>query len=441
MKTVLNSYKGAYVSIERFKKEMSEAHAKNKALLELAKTENRVFTEDEQADFDKNQKIVNDCSKQIQNITAVEAMDTLLTTPVNDSSTPPAGGAMDKGEKVYATMTEFMADVKKAASGQVSEKLTKLQNSLGMNEGVGTDGGYMVQSDFAGLMLETAIKESLLLQRIDTYSVTAGSNRVAWVDVDEQDVSNDAVCGGVKMYWASEAQAVEATKPKLQEKELKLEKLMGICYTTDELDSDSNFTEQFIQSCFSKATQRALTAAVVDGDGKGKPTGILKGKGVVTASKESGQAANTIVWENITEMYHTALDADNGTYVWLVHPDAHKQFDSFKVEVGTGGVPVYQPAAMAGAVPLLRGIPVIPTDHCSALGTKGDIILADLSDYIMPTKDSIRKDVSMHVQFLTAQNAYRFILRANGRPRTSSALKIKNSSVKRGKYVVLETRA
>ena len=425
---------------------MKNAADKNQQLLNTAKAEDRALTDDEQKLFDENQKQFMNAKQQIENEKQIENYKSLGSTVVNDGEKPPVGGGEDGGtpkpERVYNSFTEYLRDVKNASSGNYSEKLMKLQNQAkGMNEGVGSDGGFAVQTDFAGMMLESAVKSSPLLQRVSTYNVSGNANRVSWVDIDETDVSDDSVCGGVKAYWAAEAAEVEASKPKLKEKELKLEKLMGLCYVTYELDSDSNFIEQLLRDCFTKAINRALASAVISGDGAGKPVGILTSGGVVEVSKESGQAADTVVWENITEMYHTAINPDNGNYVWLVHPDAHKQFDSFKVEVGTGGVPVYQPASMTGSVPLLRGIPVIATDHCSKLGDAGDIILADLSDYIMPLKDAIQQDMSMHVEFLSAQNAYRFILRVNGRPKTTSSFKIKNSDIPRGRYITVENRA
>jgi HK97 family phage major capsid protein len=89
----------------------------------------------------------------------------------------------------------------------------------------------------------------------------------------------------------------------------------------------------------------------------------------------------------------------------------------------------------------LKGRPIIETDHCAALGDKGDIIFADLSDYMLITKGGVIADTSMHVQFLAAENCYRFIFRANGMPKKNSALTIKNSSNTRSSFVTLAARA
>jgi HK97 family phage major capsid protein len=93
-----------------------------------------------------------------------------------------------------------------------------------------------------------------------------------------------------------------------------------------------------------------------------------------------------------------------------------------------------------GSVSMLKGRPIVESDHCSALGTIGDINFVNFEDYIMIFKGGLQQDYSIHVQFLTAQNCFRFIFYANGMPKRSSALTIKNSSNTRSSTVKLQTR-
>jgi HK97 family phage major capsid protein len=60
------------------------------------------------------------------------------------------------------------------------------------------------------------------------------------------------------------------------------------------------------------------------------------------------------------------------------------------------------------------GMPVIPVEHCAALGTVGDAILADLSQYLLATKSGVQIASSMHVRFVQGEMAYRFTLRVGG---------------------------
>jgi HK97 family phage major capsid protein len=335
-------------------------------------------------------------------------------------------------------LIQQLRDVRDAASGQVvSDSLRTVQNAMGGNVGVGQDGGFAVQSDFAGLMMDSAAKAGSILPLVDSYQVTNGSNEVKWVDIDESDVST-SVFGGVRVYWASEAATIAASQPKLKEKELKLEKLMGFAYATYELDSDSSFINTLYTRAFELAIQRALEGAIVAGDGIGKPIGFLTGKNLVSIPKEAGQANGTVQWENLSKVYNRAINKTKG--VWLMHPDVSEQLDFLSFPVGVGGVPVYLPASMQGSVDTLRGRPIAESDHCSALGAVGDINFVDLSQYMLAYKGGVDAATSIHVQFLTAENCFRFIFRANGMPKRDTTLKIKNSANLRSSFVNIAAR-
>lgn len=383
---------------------------------------------------------IKNTATQIQQVTDHAAVSAAGAVPA-----APTEPKNDKGLRLFDNFADQLRAVKNAAGGVVDERLTRLnkeyQNASGMNEGIGTEGGFAVQTDFAGFLMESAAKAGNILPLLDRYEISSNANSVKWVETDESNVST-TVFGGVQVYWASEASAVNASKPVLQEKELKLEKLMGIAYATYELDSDSNFISQLYSRSFSLGIQRVLEAAVVSGDGKGKPIGLLISGSKVAVSKESGQAAATILWDNISKMYNRALNKDQiSSFVWLAHPDCAEQFDFLQFPIGTGGVPVYLPAAQVGSVATLKGRPVVESDHCSALGTEGDIMFVNLKDYMLITKGGVKTDTSIHLQFLQAENAFRFIFRANGMPKRNKTLTLKNTSNARSNIVTLATRS
>jgi HK97 family phage major capsid protein len=384
---------------------------------------------------------IKNTAAQIQQLTDMAAMSASGAVPAGDPEPKD-----NKGLHLFDNFAEQLRAIKNAATtGAVDERLTRLnkeyQNAAGMNETIGTEGGFAVQTDFAGMLMESAAKSGNILPRVDRYNVSAGADSVRWVEVDESNVST-TVFGGVQVYWASEAHEVNKSQPVLQEAQLKLEKLMGIAYATYELERDSNFISQLYSRAFALAIQRELEATIISGDGKGKPIGLLTSGSKVTVAKEAGQAAATILWENISHMYNRALNKDQiSNFVWLCHPDLAEQFDFLQFPIGTGGVPVYLPAAQAGSVSTLKGRPIVETDHCSALGSEGDIVFTNLQDYMLITKGGVKTDTSIHVQFLTAQNAFRFIFSANGMPKRNKALTIKNSSNQRSNIITLAARA
>lgn len=353
-------------------------------------------------------------------------------------------------EKGFRNLGEQLQAIYRASTDRskpVDSRLLRINEeeraASGMNTQVDSEGGFAVQKDFAGMIFDTAVKDDPILSRCDTYTVSANSNGVYYIDIDETDISQ-TVYGGVQVYWADEAETVNASKPKIREREMRLKKLMGIAYATDEMMKDATFVSQLYTRAFTAAIRRKLAGDVIDGTGVGRPKGILKGGALLSVAKESGQAADTLVYKNIVKMWHRAMWDRRANLVWLTHPDVEEQFEYMDFPVGTGGVPVFLTAGSLrrdDGISTLKGRPVLATDHCSAIGDKGDIILADLNEYMLLRKGNMESETSIHVRFLYNEMAFRFTYRANGAPKKNNALTIKNSSQKRGTFITLNERA
>jgi len=85
--------------------------------------------------------------------------------------------------------------------------------------------------------------------------------------------------------------------------------------------------------------------------------------------------------------------------------------------VGLGGVATYLPPGGLSQAPYgtLFGRPVIPIEQCQTMGTVGDIILADMSEYILIDKGGIQNASSIHVRFVNDETCFRFVYRVDGR--------------------------
>lgn len=414
--------------------------ARNDVLLKdmRALADKETLTDEDVASYEAMEAEHDENEKEIARLQKLADLEAKAKAPVNE---PVKSNPVEVNEPVprpYKTLVGQLRDIKQAAAGYVTDELRKVQNAYGGTAGVGEDGGFAIQTDFAGAIMESAAKAGQILPMVDTYTVTDGHNAVKWVDIEETDISS-TVFGGVRVYWAAEAASALATHPKLSEKEMKLEKLLGFAYATYELEADSSFVNELYNRAFRLAIQRALEAAIVSGDGVGKPLGFLNSGALVTVAKETGQKAATITWKNLSAIYHRLLNKTQG--VWIAHPDAHEQFDFLEFPVGTGGVPVYLPATLQGSVDTLRGKPIVESDHCSELGAAGDICYIEPSQYMLALKGGVDAASSIHVQFLTAENCFRFIFRANGMPKRSKPLTIKNSSKPRSHYIALAARS
>lgn len=355
-------------------------------------------------------------------------------------------GKLSDGKKpalhLFDSLGEQLTAIYRAAKGKRDERLDRVNNAaLGTNGGNGADGGFLLQEDFAGMILESAVQSSPLLNRLDRYTCSSSANAMRWLSADETDVST-SVFGGVQMYWAAEAATVAASKPQFREMKLDLEKMMGFAYCTDEMLEDAAFMSGFFGNAFSLAADRLLVDSVLNGDGNGKPLGILKSGALIQVAKESGQIAGTFTGANAIRMQARSMPRNRGNLVWLMHPDMEEQLPYLSIQSGEAAKFLWNPEGGLGGFDAQRVLnkPVLFEDSCSAVGTAGDVLLVDPAQYILLTKGTARQDWSVHVEFLTAQNCFRMIFRCNGAPKVSAPLTVKNSKLTRSPFIGLADR-
>lgn len=372
----------------------------------------------------------------------ISTTESLMRRSQEQAEPLPGGEAQNKGGTVrpFRSLGEqLQAVVNAAKTHTVDKRLLQVNNAVkGNSEGVEADGGFAVQEDFAGQILETAVSTGDILSRVDSYTVGANSNAARWLMVDETDVSA-SVFGGVQMYWASEGATVAASRPKFKELKLDLEKMMGFAYATDELLQDAAFMTGFFGTAFTVAANRLLEDAIICGDGSGKPKGILGSGALIAVDAESNQKAGTLNAQNILKMWSRALVSNRKNMVWLMHPDLEDQLPQLML----GDKLIWMPeGGISGTqYQTILGRPVLFNDNCQPMGAKGDVLLADLKQYMLLKKGTAKQDWSMHVEFLTDQMCFRMVLRCNGMPKVTAPITLKNSTRTRSPYVTLAARA
>ena len=290
--------------------------------------------------------------------------------------------------------------------------------ATGASEGVPADGGFLVQTDFATSLLEKVFNTSDIVSRVFRMPISANANAIKIPAVADSSRADGSRSGGIQAYWASEAGTKTPSQSSFEQVSLELKKLVGLTYATDELLQDAPALEAWIGRAFAAEFDFKIADAIINGDGAGKPLGILNAPCLVTVTAETGQGASTIVAENVIKMWARRFGPNTGKYVWLINQDIEPQLYTMALAVGTGGIPVYMPAGGLSSAPYgtLFGKPVIPCEQAATLGTAGDIILADLSQYLMIDKGSIQSASSIHVKFTTDETAFRFTYRCDGQP-------------------------
>ena len=344
----------------------------------------------------------------------------------------------------FKSMGEYLQAVVRSASGQYLDPRLAALRATGMGEGVPADGGFLLQTTYSDKLLEKVYATGEIIKRVFTgLKIGPNSNSLKVPYVNESSRVNGSRWGGVQAYWLAEAGTKTATKPALGQIELSLKKVIALMYVTDELLADVAALEAFVNRIYPSELRFKVEDGIVNGTGAGQPLGILNAPCLVTQAKETGQAAATVVSQNIIKMWSRLYGPSRPNAVWLINQDVEPQLHQMSLAVGTGGVPVWMPAGGLSGSPYstLYGRPVIPCEYCATLGTVGDIILADLDEYALVDKGGIKTDSSIHVNFLYDETAFRWVYRVDGQPMWVSALTPYKGTATQGPFVALAVRA
>lgn len=402
---------------------------------ELLAKGNAFVAENKLEELDKVNNEIAELDNQISTLEKFEAQN---------KGTVETGKVVNDTKK-FKSLGEQLTAIKNAAMGRkVDERLVKNDLSGGLNTTIDADGGYAIQSDFVGAILDRVYERSLVIDRCTTRSITANSNRANWVTLDDsQDAGQTGavVAGGVQVYWCEEGTTVLKSKPKYVNDELKLAKIMGICYTTEEMLQDVQFTAETVEQSFTDAVDALLRDGIYNGLGTrdgyaSQPYGILKSNALVTVNA-SGDALTA---QDLLNMKARMVKKNWANAVWVMHPDMEASLPL--LNDGKDNL-VFMPAGgIANAqYDTILGRPVIYDEYLPAVGEAGSVLLADFSQYLLIKKGQERKDWSIHVAFLTDEQVFRIILRVNGKPIRNTTYKVKNSTQTRGAFVALGAKS
>lgn len=354
------------------------------------------------------------------------------------------GTFMPAQEKRFASLGEQFNAVRAAHSGSYRDnRLGFLEDQLrasGLSEGVPADGGFLVQTDISFALLQKVYEMNPILPRISKFTLTTNSNAIELPTVNETTRSG-SIWGGIVFYWLDEG--IEKTKsaPKFKKISLKLKKVAGLCYGTDELTEDVSILSQILEKGFTEGLDKTLGTVLISGSGAGQPLGILNSGCKIAVAAETGQLPSTILAENIVNMYSRMWSGGIRNSIWLYNQSIIPQL-MFLTMPGIPTIPLYMPPTGLAGAPYgtLLGRPTYPIEAASVLGTEGDLMYCDFSQYAAIDKGNPKWDFSPHVRFIYDEGTWRMVYRFDGQPIWAQTLTCADGTTTVSPFITLETR-
>ncbi|KAF0234093.1 MAG: major capsid protein [Desulfovibrionaceae bacterium] len=399
------------------------------------------FTDEDQKTFDAFMVEAEAIEARIQNELKLNG----LTDPAQAQHIAglSAGVITVEPKAVYKNLGEQLLDVRAMAldtaeAPQARDRFQKVVNAAsGASTGIDSEGGYLVETDKSSSIITNAIETGVLSSRCTRQPIGANADSFSYMAADDRDRSTGKR-NGIQVYRKAETSTmVTSGKVGLKERELRVEDMYGLIYVTNRMMRDAVALAEYAKRCLREQLAFKLDLEIFQGSGAGQCLGIMSSDLPVTVSKEGSQTADTINANNVVKML-ARFYGDITKAAWFVNQDTLAQFPLMTV----GQMPVFIPGGSFANAPfgLLFGRPIVPIEFCKTLGDKGDIILADFSQYLLVEKGGVEEAESMHVKFLTDEMAYRFIVRNNGQPLHDSPITPLNGSNTLSPFVMLEAR-
>lgn len=318
------------------------------------------------------------------------------------------------------------------------EKRAEITNAFGSV--VPSDGGFLVPETLRSQLLEIALEQAVV--RPMATVVPMESARVPFPMIDST-TNATSLFGGMIAYWSEEGAELTDSSAKFGKVTLDAQKLTGLSAVPNELLQDSliSFTA-LIERLWPQALAFYEDVAFMTGNGVGQPLGFL-GAGnnaAIAVDAESGQAADTILIENIVKMYSRMLPASLNRAAWIVSPECIPQLYTLALSVGTGGAPVMLVNAAGAGPATMLGRPIIVSEKAGRLGDRGDISFVDLAYYLVGDRQLMTADSSTDYRFGSDKTTFRIIQRVDGRPWIQSAITPQNGGSTLSPFVELAAR-
>lgn len=343
-------------------------------------------------------------------------------------------------EHGFESFGHYLQAVAAAGPAGVDPRLTAIQTATGLGQSSGAGGtDFIVEKAPATAIMTKAFQTGQVMSRVNRIPIGAGFNGTKLNALKEDSRADGSRYGGVQAYYVGDAEAPTATKPSFRAVDLGLDKTAVIVYVTNEALEDATMLQNLIMSIVPQEIAFTVEDKIINGLGGGIPLGVMQSSGLVTVSKEGSQAAATVEAANVLKMF-ARLHGTGADAMWLYDPSTLPQLATMTI----GDQPVFlQGGSLANGQPAqsLLGISAFKSEYTAQLGTKGDLILFDGSQYVLIDKGSVRAQSSVHVKFLEDETAFKFTYRNNGLPLWNKAQTPKNGGDTVSAYVTLETRS
>lgn len=300
-----------------------------------------MLSEEDTATYDKMEQDVMNLGKEIERLERQAAIDAELSKATSTPLTGKPGAKMgkDEVEKTGRASDEYKGSFWNAM--RVKAPMPSVLNAL--QEGTDSEGGYLVPDEFERTLVEALEEENVFRTLAHVIKTSSGDRKIPVVAS-----KGTASC-------VDEEGAYTESDDAFSQVSIGAYKLGTMIKVSEELLADSVFDlEAYISKEFARRIGAREEESFFNGDGKGKPLGILAAAGGAEVGVTAA-SATAITADEVIDLFYSLKAPYRKNAVWLLNDATVKQIRKLK---DTTGQYLWQPSLVAGTPDTILGRPV-----------------------------------------------------------------------------------
>lgn len=332
-----------------------------KAFLDAHRNSDGLLSAEDDATYNKMEQEISDLGREIARLERQEALDTELSKPV---ATPITAKPMNGGADTKPKTGRASAAYKDALLTALRTNFRQVSNVL--QEGVDANGGYLVPEEYDDRLIQP-LEDANVLRALGTIITTSGEHKI------------NIAATKPAAAWIEEGEALTFGDATFDQIILDAHKLHVAIKVTEELLYDSAFKlEDYIIAQFGKALGNAEEDAFINGDGKGKPLGLLADVGGAELGVTTA-ATNKVTTDEVISLIYSLKRPYRKNAAFLANDVCVAELRKLK---DNNGQYLWQPSLQAGEPDRVMGYKVYTSPYFPIpVAGKAALAFGDFSYY------------------------------------------------------------
>lgn len=272
-----------------------------------------------------------------------------------------------------------------------------------------TKGGHTVPDEFRAQLI-MALEEANVMRGLATV-ITSSSGTLSIPKLTAHGAAA----------WKPEEAAYDNSDEEFGEVTFNAYKATTLVKVSEELLNDSAFPmESYFVTEFSRRLGDLEEAAFVNGDGSGKPTGVVGG----SALGKTATATNAITADELMDLQYAVSRPYRRRATWLMHDSTVKAIRKLKTGVSGDNTYLWSPGLGANEPDRLLGNPVVTSPDMPAMTTGlKPVLFGDFSYYYIVDRQQIAMQRLVELYAANGHVGFRIFKRTDGKLTLSAAVK------------------